>query len=114
MNLYARLEHATPGTRHTATWNAVAAGSHFAADPNAGVEERERMLAEAASIRDVSRARRGGDEDPACSVTQSRSPLRLSADLAVTLAAAWRLIQPRGHSADAARWSLPTIARMWR
>ena len=113
MNLYARLEHATPATRHNATWNAVATGSHFAAALIARCEEQERMLAEAASIRDVRRAQ-CGSEDPACGDTPMQSPPRSPAHLAVVLAALWRLIHPRGQSANAARLALPAIARVRR
>lgn len=114
MNLYARLEQATPATRHNATWNAVATGSHFAAALIARCEEQERMLAEAASMRNVPRARLGSDEDPACGAGLSQSLPRVSIQLAAALAAAWRLIRPRGHATDAAPLARPAIARLWR
>lgn len=113
MEQNARVEQQMPATRHNATWNAVASASHFAPALIARGEEQVRMLAEAASMRNVARTRRG-DKDPACSAARSQSLPRVSIQLAAALAAAWRLIRPRGHATDAVQLARPAIVRMWR
>lgn len=114
MDLYARLKHHTPVAPHRASWNAVAIGSHLAAALIARVEEQERMLGAAAWMRSGPHARSGGDHDPACGDALAQSAMRVSVQVAAALAAAWRLIQPRGQSVDIARLVDPAIARMWR